>query len=59
MGDLNGWVEESAREEITCALEVQGENKSGRRMVVVCTERESCVSIRVIQIPSVRTLTSN
>ena len=43
MGDLNGWVGERVRADITGVFEVLGENSNGKRVVDFCAERGLCI----------------
>ena len=44
MGDLNGWVRDRLRKDITSALEVSGKINNEGRVVDLCAEREDvCV----------------
>ena len=40
--DLNGWIEDRTRADITGAFVVPGENDNGRRVVEVCLEKRLC-----------------
>ena len=43
LGDLNGWIGDRVRADITGAFGVPGENENGRRVVEFCAERGLCV----------------
>ena len=43
LGDLNGWIGDRTRTDITGAFGVPGKNDNGRRVVEFCEERGLCV----------------
>ena len=43
LGDLNGWIGDGTRSDITGAFGVPGENDNGRRMVEFFLEKGLCV----------------
>ena len=42
-GNLNGWIGDKVRTDITDPFRVPGDNENGRRVVEFCVERELCV----------------
>ena len=43
LGDLNGWIGDRTRVDITSTFGALGENNNGRRVVKFCDERGLCV----------------
>src|SRR5678816_1653157 len=44
LGDLNGWIGDQKRDDITEGFGVSGENENGRKVIDFCEERGMCVS---------------
>ena len=57
MIDLNEWVEDRVKEDITVAYGISSENKNGRRVINCCVERALYLVIYISSISKIHKYT--